>query len=109
MDLDMYLGAEGEAGLAKPDQGNKQPMDYQQAELPEERLDQDEALGRPRPNTRSQARANQRRVTLKPDPPTSQEFESACIRMPDGTIDMEPANLTSMCTILKTEAKLPYR
>ena len=29
--------------------------------------------------------------------------------MPDGTIDMEPANLTSMCTILETEAKLPYR
>ncbi len=29
--------------------------------------------------------------------------------MPDGTIDMEPANLARMCTMLKPEAKLPYR
>ncbi|MCP3662772.1 MAG: hypothetical protein GY696_09785 [Gammaproteobacteria bacterium] len=29
--------------------------------------------------------------------------------MPDGTIDMKPANLASMCTILTDEAKLPYR
>ena len=29
--------------------------------------------------------------------------------MPDGTIDMEPANLAKMCVVLKPEAKLPYR
>ncbi len=58
MDLDMDLGAEGKAGVAMPNQGDKHPMDYQQAELPEERAGQDEALERPRPNTRSQARAN---------------------------------------------------
>ncbi|MCP3666021.1 MAG: hypothetical protein GY696_26580 [Gammaproteobacteria bacterium] len=82
MDLDMDLGAEGEAEVVLPDQGEEQPMDYQPAELPEKRAGKDEALERPRPNTRSQARANQRRVTFQLDPPTSQEFESACIRMP---------------------------
>ncbi len=40
---------------------------------------------------------------------SSQEFESACTRMPDGTIDMEPANLAKMCTILTGKAKLLYR
>ncbi|MCP3662481.1 MAG: hypothetical protein GY696_08310 [Gammaproteobacteria bacterium] len=78
MDLDMDLGAEGKAEVAPPDQGEEQPMDYQPAELPEERAGQDEALERPRPITRSQARANQQRVTFQLDPPTSQEFESAC-------------------------------
>ncbi|MCP3666296.1 MAG: hypothetical protein GY696_27980 [Gammaproteobacteria bacterium] len=105
----MDLRTEDEAGVASPDQGEGQPMDYQQAALPEERAGQDEVLERPRPNTHSQARAGQRRVTFQQDLTTSREFESTCIRMPDGTIDMEPANLANMCTILETEAKIPYR
>ena len=86
------LRTEDEAGIAWPDQGEGQPMDYQQAALPEERAGQDEALERPRPNTHSQARAGQRRVTFQQDPTTIREFESACIRMPDGTIE-EPWSL----------------
>ncbi len=39
---------------------------------------------------------------------SSQEFESACTKWQDGTIDMEPANRARMCTILTSEAKLPY-
>ncbi|MCP3667173.1 MAG: hypothetical protein GY696_32555, partial [Gammaproteobacteria bacterium] len=89
----MDLEAGGEAEVAPPDLDGDQPMDYQPAGPSGERAGQNEALERYRPNTRSQARANQRRVTFQLDPPTDQEFESACIRMPDGTIDMEPTNL----------------
>ena len=37
------------------------------------------------------------------------EFESVCRRKPDGTMDMEPANLTRMCTLTAANARLPYR
>ena len=36
------------------------------------------------------------------------EFESVCTRRQDGTVDMEPTNLTRMCTLLKEKVSLPY-
>ncbi len=39
----------------------------------------------------------------------SQEFKSVCTRRPDGTVDMEPADLTRMCTLLAEKVSLPYR
>ncbi len=38
-----------------------------------------------------------------------QEFESVCIRRKDGTIDLEPANLARMCTLVADNTRLPYR
>ncbi len=92
MDLEMDLEAGGEAEIAPPDQDRDQPMDYQPAGPSAERAGQSEAVARHRPTTRSQTRASQRGVTFQCGPSVNQEFESACIRMPDGTIDMEPAN-----------------
>ncbi|MCP4993462.1 MAG: DDE-type integrase/transposase/recombinase [Gammaproteobacteria bacterium] len=37
------------------------------------------------------------------------EFESVCRRKPDGTVDLEPANLARMCTLTAANATLPYR
>ena len=43
------------------------------------------------------------------EPPLERDdFESVCTRQLDGTVDMEPANLTRMCTLLMENAKLPY-
>ncbi|MCP3663592.1 MAG: hypothetical protein GY696_14060 [Gammaproteobacteria bacterium] len=100
-------GAGEEARSESPDrEEEEQPMDYQQAAVPEERADRDEEQDRARPNTHSQARAGQR-GQLSCRPQRAAKSESACTRLQDGTIDMEPANLDRMCTILTSRA-LPY-
>ncbi len=109
MDLDVDLEVGGNAEIAPPDQDGDQPVDCRPAGPLAEGAGQSEALVGHRPTTRSQTRASRKRVTFQCDPSVDQEFESACIRMKDVTIDMEPANLARMCVVLKPEAKLPYR
>ncbi len=108
MDMDLDLGAGGEVEPTPPDQHKDQVMEDPMAELPAEEADTSKARARSRPTTRSQTKANQRRVTFQSGPSFDQYYESACIRLPDGTIDMEPANLARMCKIeTRGEVTLP--
>ena len=78
-------------------------MDCQPAAVPEAIMERNEEQYRARPNRK------QKRVTFLQATTNSQEFESVCTRQQDGTIDMKPANLARMCTILTGGASLPYR
>lgn len=78
-------------------------------EDPTKEEEEEEEEARDRPRTRSQTQARKKKVTFLQAATTSQEFESVCTRRPDGTVDMEPANLARMCTLLRDAANLPYR
>ena len=58
---------------------------------------------------RTREKTKKRKVTFAVQSATaSKEFEIVCTRQPDGTVDMEPANLTRMCTLPAEKVSLPY-
>ncbi|MCP3668654.1 MAG: hypothetical protein GY696_40265, partial [Gammaproteobacteria bacterium] len=58
---------------------------------------------------RTREKTKKRKVTFAVQSATaSKEFEIVCTRQPDGTVDMEPANLTRICTLPAEKVSLPY-
>ncbi len=87
----------------------KRPIEDQDGEEPLEGLEAGEEANFEGPRTRRQA-AKERKVMFAVESALEgDEFESVCTRRQDGTVDMEPTNLTRMCTLLKEKVSKPYR
>ena len=92
MELEQQPGPPGQRARSP-----KRPLEDPGGEEPENGLElggEDEYAG---PSTRRRA-AKERKVMLAIESALEEkEFKSVCTRRPDGTVDMEPANLASMC------------